>query len=106
MSRTYPSTYEAPVFRLLKYALIVWLFGVVVGAAIMLIAYRTTWWQQLGMATLQFHLANPWFFLIYGGFGTVAFVYCYVQWKKRIKEKEHRKFLVEHGLLVLEKERK
>jgi len=106
MSRTYPSTYEAPVFRLLKYGFIIWLSGVLAGVAIMLVAYQTNWWQQLGTATLQFHLVNPWFFLIYAGFGTVAVLYYYQERKKRIYQKKHRKWLEEKGFVVLEKERK
>jgi len=75
MSPRYPSTYEIPVMRLLKYMFIIWLFGIAVGIGMAVVAYKTTWWQQLGTSTIQFHLAHPWFFLIYGGFGLVSLIY-------------------------------
>ena len=75
MSPRYPSTYEIPVLRLLKYLFIIFLFGVAVGLGMAVIAYKTTWWQQLGTATVNFHVANPWFLLIYGGFGLVSLIY-------------------------------
>jgi len=98
MSRRYPSTYEAPVWRLIKYGFIIALFGVVIGVTITLIAYETTWWQQLGATTLNFHLVNPWFFLIYAGFGFVAMLYHHGEWKKRSEREKRRKFLEEHVL--------
>jgi len=106
MSRTYPSTYEAPVFRLLKYAFFIGLFGFFLGVMATVIFYRTNWWQQLGMATLNFHLVNPWFFLIYGGFGTVAVLYYRFEHGKKRKQQKQRKLLAEHGLALLNEERK
>jgi len=75
MSRKYPSTYEAPILRLLKYAFFIWLTGILTGAVVTLIADRTNWWQQLGTVIINFHVAHPWFFLIYGGFGLVSIMY-------------------------------
>jgi len=94
------------VFRLLKYGFIIWLFGVGSGVAVMLIAFCTDWWQQLGMLTLNFHLVNPWLFLIYVGFAAVATLFYRRERKKRIKQEQRRKFLEEHVLPTLKEERK
>jgi len=68
----------------------------------MLIAYRTTWWQQLGMATLNFHVAHPWFFLIYATFGLVAVWYHRVEKRKKSEQQKRRKFLEEQAFKLSE----
>lgn len=102
MSRPYrlPGTYETPFWRFIKYLLIALLIGIPIGFVMAVIAYETDWYIQLGIATWNFHYAHPWFFLIYGVFGSVSlFVYRRGRHKRKEQEKR-RKFLEEHGLRV------
>lgn len=104
MSRTYPSTYEAPIWRLIKYMFIVLVFGMFLGAAMTVIAYRTGWWQQLGTAIWSFHMANWWMFGLYSIFGTVTILAARYDHRKRVKQQQKvRRELLEKYVLTEKK---
>jgi len=105
MSRNYPQLLWS-FWKLVKFGVFIFGVGIIVGVAIDKIWYWTSWWHQLGMLTLNFHLSNPWFFLIYGGFGTVAVLFIRFGHQKTKKQKNRRKLLEERGLALLNEERK
>jgi len=105
MSRTYPQLLWS-FWKLVKFGFFIFTVGIIVGVAIDKVWYWTNWWQQLGTFALQFHLVNPWFFLIYAGFGTVAVLYYRFERGKKRKQQKQRKLLAEHGLALLNEERK
>ena len=104
MSRSYPSTYEIPIGRLIKYAFILWVLGVIVGVVIDKIWYWTNWWQQLGTAIWNFHLTNWWMFGLYSIFGTVTLLVARYDHRKKVKQqKKARRELLEKYVLTEKK---
>ena len=93
MSRTYPSTYEAPIWRLIKYMLIMMLIGMVLGATMTVIAYETSWWQQIATALWMFHVTNWGLLGLYSMFGLITIVAVRHDQKKKAEQKKRQKLI-------------
>jgi len=89
----FPSTIEIPFKRYLKYAFFWICSGIILGVTFTLIAWKTNWYQQASMGVLNFHLANPFLFVIYVGFMGIVSTIKYYEHKKnvRIKRAEQRR---------------
>jgi len=76
----YPSTWEIPIWKLIKYFFILGLacffFGVTVASL------YPDWWLQLTLSVIQLHLHAPYLFLIEGGLVGV-----WIWDRKRMKKK-------------------